>query len=180
MSTRVPWIFTGSLYTIVSQSYLSGTSFETGSRQPLTPYLVGFHVPRWQFLSAWLYTEGMDGLRRCQACGQEVSAEARFCTGCGKRLVPESQPEARSKEILNLRILYGMVAALILAVLFPPWESPPGAPPAYLGMHFLLSPPEPGAVVSRLLQTVELVTLAIAGMYLAWVFRARPGTPPEP
>ena len=47
-------------------------------------------------------------------------------------------------------------------------------PPAYLGMHFILSPPEPEAVVSRILQTVELVTLAIGGMYLAWLFREKP------
>ena len=47
-------------------------------------------------------------------------------------------------------------------------------PPAYLGMHFILSPPQPEAVVSRVLQTVELVTLAIAGMYLAWWFRDKP------
>jgi len=47
-------------------------------------------------------------------------------------------------------------------------------PPAYLGMHFLLNPPEPGAVVSGLLQTVELATVAIGGLYLAWVFRDKP------
>ena len=47
-------------------------------------------------------------------------------------------------------------------------------PPTYLGMHFILSPPEPEAVVSRILQTVELVTLAIGGMYLAWLFREKP------
>jgi len=67
-----------------------------------------------------------------------------------------------------------MVGLLILAVLFPPWESPPDTPLAYLGMHFLLNPPEPGAVVSRILQTVELATVAIGGLYLAWVFRDRP------
>ncbi len=79
----------------------------------------------------------------------------------------------RAKETLNLRILYIMVGLLILAVLFPPWEAAPGEPPAYLGMHFILSPPEPGAVISRLLQTIELVTIAIAGMYLSWLFRER-------
>ena len=67
-----------------------------------------------------------------------------------------------------------MAGLLVLAVLFPPWESPPGDLSAYLGMHFILSPPEPEAVVSRILQTVELVTLAIAGMYLAWLFREKP------
>ena len=116
----------------------------------------------------------MNGQKTCQACGHELPSEARFCTGCGQRFVQEPQTEARSKEILNLRILYVMAGLLVLAVLFPPWESPPGTPPAYLGMHFILSPPEPEAVVSRILQTVELVTLAIAGMYLAWWFRKKP------
>ncbi len=80
----------------------------------------------------------------------------------------------RAKEILNLRILYIMVGLLILAVLFPPWEAAPGEPPAYLGMHFFMSRPEPGAVISRLLQSIELVTIAIAGMYFSWLFRYRP------
>lgn len=67
-----------------------------------------------------------------------------------------------------------MVGLLIAAVLFPPWESPPGEAPAYLGMHFILHPPAPGAVVSGIVQIVELATLAIGGMYLAWVFRDKP------
>ena len=116
----------------------------------------------------------MNGQKTCQACGHALPSEARFCTGCGKRFFQEPQTDARSKEILNLRILYVMAGLLVLAVLFPPWESPPGSPPAYLGMHFILSPPEPEAVVSRILQTVELVTLAIGGMYLAWLFREKP------
>ena len=116
----------------------------------------------------------MTAQKTCQACGHELPSEARFCTGCGQRFFQEPQEESRSKEILNLRILYVMAGLLVLAVLFPPWESPPGDPPAYLGMHFILSPPEPEAVVSRILQTVELVTLAIGGMYLAWLFRDKP------
>lgn len=116
----------------------------------------------------------MNGQKTCQACGHESPSDARFCTSCGKRFVQESQAEARAKEILNLRILYVMAGLLVLAVLFPPWEASPGSPPAYLGMHFILSPPEPEAVVSRILQTVELVTIAIGGMYLAWVFREKP------
>lgn len=116
----------------------------------------------------------MNGQKTCQACGHASAAEARFCTSCGKRLFQEPQTEARAKEILNLRILYVMAGLLVLAVLFPPWESPPGSTPVYLGMHFILSPPEPEAVVSRILQTVELVTIAIGGMYLAWVFREKP------
>ncbi len=115
----------------------------------------------------------------CQTCDQALPSAARFCPACGTPVVQEprkpSRPEpARSKEILNLQILYIMAGLLILAVLFPPWESPPGDPPAYLGMHFLLHPPEPGAVVSGILQTVELATLAIGGMYLAWMFRDKP------
>ncbi len=116
----------------------------------------------------------MNGQKTCQACGRESVSEARFCTSCGKQVVQEPQDNSRSKEILNLQILYVMAGLLALAVLFPPWESPPGSPPAYLGMHFILSPPEPEAVVSRLLQTVELVTIAIGGMYLAWLFRDKP------
>lgn len=120
------------------------------------------------------YSYHMNGQKTCQACGHESAADARFCTSCGKPLFRESQTEARSKEILNIRILYVMAGLLVLAVLFPPWESPPGSPPAYLGMHFILSPPQPEAVVSRILQTVELVTLAIGGMYMAWLFREKP------
>lgn len=66
-----------------------------------------------------------------------------------------------------------MVGLLLLAVLFPPWESPPEAPPEFLGFHFILSPPVSGAIVSRVLQTVQLVTIAIAGLYLSWLFREK-------
>jgi hypothetical protein len=62
---------------------------------------------------------------------------------------------------------------LIVAVLFPPWETPPDRPPEFLGMHFILSPPTPDAVVSRMLLTIELVTLAIAGLYAAFLFRKK-------
>jgi len=67
-----------------------------------------------------------------------------------------------------------MVGVLILAVMFPPWESPPGDAPEYLGMHFVMSPPSEGAVISRMLQSIELVTIAVAGLYGAWLFRERP------
>jgi hypothetical protein len=40
-------------------------------------------------------------------------------------------------------------------------------------MHFILSPPTPEAVVSRMLLTIELVTIAIAGMYGAFLFRQK-------
>ena len=81
---------------------------------------------------------------------------------------------------MNLPILYGMVAGLIAAVLFPPWETPPGQPPAFLGFHFILTPPASGGmaqgdagVISRLLLTIELVTIAVAGLYFAWLFRKK-------
>jgi hypothetical protein len=67
-----------------------------------------------------------------------------------------------------------MVGLLILAVLFPPWETPPSQPPDFLGMHFILAPPTADAVVSRLLLTIELVTIAIAGLYGAFLFRRKP------
>jgi hypothetical protein len=66
-----------------------------------------------------------------------------------------------------------MVAALALAFVFPPWEAPPDQPPEFLGMHFILSPPNSDAVVSRMLQTIELVTIAIAGLYGAFLFREK-------
>lgn len=81
---------------------------------------------------------------------------------------------------MSLPILYAMVAALILALLFPPWEAPPGLPPAFLGFHFFWDPPAPlegdaMPVVSRFLLTIELVTIAVAGLYFAWLFRVREG-----
>ncbi len=112
--------------------------------------------------------------KSCPACGQSLPSHVRLCPNCGKPLSSDSLYAERVKEILNLRILYIMVGLLIMAVLFPPWEAAPGEPPAYLGMHFFMSRPEPGAVISRLLQSIELVTIAIAGMYFSWLFRYRP------
>ena len=112
--------------------------------------------------------------KTCPACHTSLPSKVRFCTKCGTRFLSDPLYEEREKETLNLRILYIMVGLLVLALRFPPWEVAPGDPPAYLGMHFITSPPEPGAVVSRLLQTVELVTIAIGGMYLSWLFRERP------
>ena len=66
-----------------------------------------------------------------------------------------------------------MVAALILALLFPPWEMTVEQTPEFLGMHFILSPPLPDAVVSRMLLTIELVTITIAGLYAAFLFRKK-------
>jgi hypothetical protein len=68
-------------------------------------------------------------------------------------------------------VLYGMAAVLVLAVLFPPWETPPTQAPEFLGLHFILAPPSSDAVVSRLLMTIELVTIAIAGLYGAFLLR---------
>ncbi|MCH8040751.1 MAG: zinc ribbon domain-containing protein [Nitrospinae bacterium] len=115
----------------------------------------------------------MNDKKICQSCGQELRAGARFCTKCGRKILPGSA-EGPAGESLNLRILYIMVSLLILAVLFPPWEAPPSDPPEYLGFHFILSPPIPGAVISRMLQSIELVTIAVAGMSGAWLFRERP------
>ena len=66
-----------------------------------------------------------------------------------------------------------MVVVLALALLFPPWETPPSLAPEFLGMHFIFSPPTPEAIVSRLLLTIELVTIAIAGLYGSFLFRNR-------
>ena len=112
--------------------------------------------------------------KTCPACGANLPSKVLSCTKCGKRFLRDPLYEEREKETLNLRILYTMVGLLILAVLFPPWEASPRNAPTYLGMHFITSQPERGAVISRLLQTVELVTIAVGGMYLSWLFRKRP------
>ncbi len=66
-----------------------------------------------------------------------------------------------------------MVAILLLALLFPPWETPPSQPAAFLGFGFILTPPRPDAIVSRMLLTIELTTTAIAGLYLSFLFRTK-------
>jgi hypothetical protein len=125
-------------------------------------------------------------MKVCSACGQRVADEARFCTRCGRyvygeRIVPDAPPEekpmpespsGRSAEQMALPPLYVMIALLALALLFPPWEAP-GDPPRFLGFHAFSSPPEPGALISRLLITVELTTIAIAGFYVSWLFRKK-------
>ncbi len=72
-------------------------------------------------------------------------------------------------EDLNINVLYAMVGVLILALVFPPWETPPSQTPEFLGLHFILQPPRPDAIVSRLLLTIELTTIAIAGLYLSFL-----------
>ena len=66
-----------------------------------------------------------------------------------------------------------MVGMLLVAVLFPPWETPPSQMPEFLGLHFILSPPTSDAVVSRMLLTIEVVTITIAGLYLSFLLRTR-------
>ena len=116
-------------------------------------------------------------MRPCPKCRRELPEIYRYCTACGSPLDPsvvQHRPNfVISSEALNLQVLYGMAAVLVLAVLFPPWETPPTQAPEFLGLHFILTPPTPDAVVSRLLMTIELVTIAIAGLYGAFLFRQR-------
>lgn len=116
-------------------------------------------------------------MKPCPKCHRELPEIYRHCTACGTPLdgsIPASTPKpAPTRDALNLQVLYGMVAVLALALLFPPWETPPSQAPEFLGLHFILAPPTPDAVVSRLLMTIELVTIAIAGLYGAFVFRNR-------
>lgn len=115
----------------------------------------------------------------CPSCSRSQPEINRFCIQCGRRLdgrtndSPTPRSNRSAQEQLNLTVLYGMVAGLILAVLFPPWETPPTQTPEFLGMHFILSPPAQEAVISRMLLTIELVTIAIAGMYGAFLFREK-------
>ena len=115
-------------------------------------------------------------MKVCASCRRELPEIYRFCTQCGSPLDGSPRP-ARAAPVApdgpNLQILYGMVAFLVLALLFPPWETPPTQAPEFLGLHFILAPPTPDAVVSRLVITIELVTIAIAGLYGAFLFRQR-------
>lgn len=116
-------------------------------------------------------------MKPCPNCRRELPEIYRYCTECGTPLdgsvVAGTRTPVLSPEALNLQVLYGMIAVLILALLFPPWETPPTQAPEFLGLHFILAPPTPDAVVSRLLLTIELVTIAIAGLYGAFLFRQR-------
>ena len=113
-------------------------------------------------------------MKACPSCQRELPEIYRYCTHCGASLDETSPIPNKSDstpDALNMQILYGMVATFILALLFPPWETPPSQAPEFLGMHFILTPPTPDAVISRLLITIELVTIAIAGLYGAFLFR---------
>ena len=122
----------------------------------------------------------MQGMQTCPSCHQSLPEINRFCTQCGQRLAataspaPAPPPQPTTPEQLNLNVLYGMVGTLILAVLLPPWETPPTQPPEFLGFHSVLSPPTPEAIISRMLLTIELTTVTIAGLYAAFFFRRRP------
>ena len=117
-------------------------------------------------------------MKRCPSCQQELPEISRYCTRCGNpvdggRDARSSEaPRGVKREDLNINILYGMVAALLLALTYPPWETPASQTPEFLGFQFILNPPSAEAVVSRLLLTIELTTLAIAGLYLAFLFRS--------
>src|SRR5262245_52505737 len=115
-------------------------------------------------------------MKPCPNCRRELPEIYRYCTQCGTALdgaAPDRVRPVLSTEALNIPVLYGMVAVLVLALLFPPWETPTTQTPEFLGLHFILAPPTPEAVVSRLLMTIELVTIAIAGLYGAFLFRQR-------
>lgn len=121
----------------------------------------------------------MAAMQICPSCTKSLPEINRFCTQCGQRLGANGSAHNRTTtppstpEQLSLNVLYGMVAALIVAVLFPPWETPPSQPPEFLGVHFFLSPPTPEAIVSRMLLTIELTTITIAGLYAAFLLRKR-------
>ena len=113
-------------------------------------------------------------MKPCPNCRRELPEIYRYCTACGTPLDGSTRSNAKpalSQEALNLHVLYAMVALLLLALLFPPWETPANQTPEFLGLHFILAPPTPDAVVSRMLITVELVTIAIAGLYGAFLLR---------
>ncbi len=121
-------------------------------------------------------------MKLCPSCRRELPEISRYCSQCGQRLhadpVELPPPPPRQAEPpadrLNVEVLYGMVAMLSLAILFPPWETPPSQAPEFLGLHFIFSPPTADAIVSRLLLTIELVTIAIAGLYGSFLFRQKP------
>jgi hypothetical protein len=113
-------------------------------------------------------------MKICPACGRWLSEQSRFCTACGRALSDspaDQEVRQRAGETLNLPVLYAMIGLLILALAIPPWETPPDQPPAFLGFGFFWAPPVAEAAVSRLLLTIELTTLAVAGLYFSWLFR---------
>ena len=152
-----------------------------GSDGKLAHYRV---FPQWtcayDHARLWLYGAGRQTtMKNCPSCNQELPDISRFCTQCGHPVdapasasPPASTPRVK-REDLNINVLYAMVVALVLALLFPPWETPASQEPEFLGLHFILSPPEPEAVVSRILLTIELTTVAIAGLYGSFLLRSK-------
>jgi ribosomal protein L32 len=108
----------------------------------------------------------------CPSCGYDLPLKGRFCPKCGTRADRKSEAEP-PQEAMNIRILYIMVGLLILAVLFPPWQTPPDHTPEFLGFHFILSPPAEGAQRSPVLQMIQLFTIAVAGLYFSWAYRGK-------
>ena len=79
---------------------------------------------------------------------------------------PPRPPKTSGPGQLKVEMLYGMVAMLSLAIIFPPGKPRrPGSGIPRPAFH--LHAPPPDAIVSRLLLTIELVTIAIAGLY--WI-----------
>ncbi len=115
----------------------------------------------------------MQGMQTCPSCHQLLPEINRFSSSSPVQSQAPTPPPT-TPEQLNLNVLYGMVGTLILAVLLPPWETPPSQPPEFLGFHSVLSPPTPEAIISRMLLTIELTTVTIAGLYAAFYFRRRP------
>ena len=119
-------------------------------------------------------------MKPCPGCGRALPEINRYCTHCGAGVAHDTERTATPpasgsvREQLNLNMLYGMVTVLTVSLLMPPWETPPSQPAAFLGFHFILSPPQPDAIVSRLLLTIERTTTAIAGLYLSFLFRSKP------
>ena len=108
----------------------------------------------------------------CPSCGYGLTLKGRFCPKCGTRVDRKAEAEPQQPS-LNVRILYIMVGLLILAVLFPPWQTPLDHTPEFLGFHFILSPPSEGAQRSPILHTIQLFTIAIAGLYFSWIYRGK-------
>ena len=108
----------------------------------------------------------------CSSCGYGLPLKGRFCPKCGNRADKKFEAEPKQK-MLNLQILYVMVGALILSVLFPPWQTPPDQALEFLGFHFILSPPSEGAQRSPALQTIQLFAIAVAGLYFSWLYRGK-------
>jgi hypothetical protein len=108
----------------------------------------------------------------CSRCGHQLEENSRYCTQCGSVVAA-----GRATEEMSVPILYAMVALLVIALLFPPWETASDQPPEFLGFRFILKPPTSGVgkegVISRMLLTIELVTIAVGGVYFAWLFRRK-------